>query len=332
MAENDELVKRAIEGKGLDSAPGFGVGPGNIPPGIKSANSNTISDAYRDLITISYRYIGDVPASTEFDFFGHKISTPIMAGPTSMYERANEASMFGYAKAVAEAGSIFYGNYHYWDDWQKILDAGLPAVRVIKPLIDMDLAVKEIEYDTEHGALAYATDIDHGYNSYGINSGPNKEYTSRTVEELKILNDASPLPFILKGVISVRDAKIAAEVGVAGIVISGHNNHHPCTVPPLRILPEIRAAVGDKLKIFVDGGINTGVEAFKALALGADGTLSARALLGAFSKDGPQGVTNKIKQMTEELRGVMVGTASPDLKSIDRDTIYLPLGYGYSGK
>ena len=181
-----------------------------------------------------------------------------------------------------------------------------------------------MRYDTEHGAIAYAMDIDHGINVYGENDGHGDAFAPKTVEELRKISDASPLPFILKGVLSVADALAAVEAGASGIVVSGHNNRFPCEVPPLKILPQIREAVGEKLTILLDGGMNTGFDVFKALCLGADGVLSARALCGAYVKDGEEGLTCKLLEMTAELRGAMSNTGSKDLGHLARECIILP--------
>jgi isopentenyl diphosphate isomerase/L-lactate dehydrogenase-like FMN-dependent dehydrogenase len=294
------------------------------PPNIKAMSSNTLSDAYRDAITIAYQYIGASVASIDFVFGGRHFGTPIMAGPIGFPKDKTENGVVGYARAVNEAGSVYWATYHDPEDWKQILAEGIPAVRVIKPLADMDKILEEIRYDTEHGALAYAMDIDHGIDAYGRQDGQGQAFAPKTVEELKRLNEASPLPFFLKGVPSLHDALAAVEAGVAGIVVSGHNNRFPCAVPPLKILPQIREAVGDKLMILVDGGMNTGYDVFKALALGADGVLSARALCAAYVKEGEEGLTYKLLEMTAELKGAMGNTGSPDLKHINRDCLILP--------
>lgn len=298
------------------------------PPNIKAMSSNTISDAYRDAITIAYQYIGSGLAATDFEFCGKRFGTPIMAGPIGFPKDKVESGVVGYARAVNKAESVYWATYHDPEEWKQILAEGIPAVRVIKPLADLDKILEEIRYDTEHGALAYAMDIDHGIDAYGAPdgkyAGEGSGFAPKTVEELRCLNEASPLPFFLKGVPSLHDALAAVEAGVAGIVVSGHNNRFPCAVPPLKMLPRIREAVGDKLTILVDGGMNTGYDVFKALALGADGVLSARTLCAAYVKEGEEGLTYKLLEMTAELKGAMANTGSSDLAHLNRDSLILP--------
>ena len=294
------------------------------PTVIKAANSNTISDAYRDAITIAYQYINSKVASTSFDFFGHTFDTPIMSGPIGLFGTGPEAGDFGYARAVNAAGSIYWSHFHDPEAWKKILSEGFHAIRVIKPLADIDQFLAEVKYDTEHGALGYAMDIDHGMNAYGEMDHQAEAFSAKSFDEIRRISGASPLPFFLKGILSVHDALLAVDAGVSGIVISNHNNRFPCAVPTLKMLPIIRKAVGHKLMILLDGGMNSGYDIFKALALGADGVLNARSLCSAYRKDGEEGLTYRIQELTAELAGAMGNTGSYDLKHINSACLILP--------
>ena len=294
------------------------------PPNIKAANSNTLSDSYRDAIAIAYQYIGSAAASTAFSFAGRTFETPIMSGPIGLGP-GEDGRNLAFARAVNAAGSAYWATFHSPEDWKATLAEGIPAIRTIKPLADMERLLEEIAYDTEHGAIGYAMDIDHGLTAYGELDGQKEPFAPKSLAELHTLSEASPLPFYLKGILSVHDAVLAAEAGAAGIVISGHNNRFPCAVPPLKALPSIRKAVGGDFTILVDGGMNSGYDVFKALALGADGALCARALAGAFAQNGAEGLTEKLREMTAELKGAMANTGSADLEHINAGSIILPM-------
>ena len=299
--------------------------PKNIGPAvIKAMNSNTLSDAYRDAVTISYQYVGSTVPDTTFELGGHVYDMPIMAGPIGLHGKGPESGMLGYARAVTAAGSLYWADFHDPDAWDQVLRAGCSALRVIKPLRSLDRMIEEIRRDTDRGAHGYATDIDHGLTPYGELDGQAEPFGPKTQEDLRRLSEASPLPFYLKGILSVHDALLAKEAGVAGAVISGHNNRFPCAVPPLKILPEIRRAVGGDFKLFVDGGLNTGYDAFKALALGADGVLCARGVVGSFVQEGEEGLAMRLAELNAELKGAMANTGSPDLRHINRASVILP--------
>ncbi len=93
---------------------------------------------------------------------------------------------------------------------------------------------------------------------------------SKTVEELGEIAKIAGIPFIVKGVMTVRGALKAKEAGASAIVVSNHGGRVLDQCPATaEVLEEIARAVGDSMKIFVDGGIRSGVDVFKALALGS---------------------------------------------------------------
>jgi isopentenyl diphosphate isomerase/L-lactate dehydrogenase-like FMN-dependent dehydrogenase len=96
----------------------------------------------------------------------------------------------------------------------------------------------------------------------------------------------------------------------------------PYAVPPLRALPNILPACSDSMKIFVDCSMDTGIDAFKALALGADAVSVGRAIMPALKSGGASGVKEFIERETENLRWAMAVTCSPDIRNIDSGVIY----------
>jgi (S)-mandelate dehydrogenase len=108
-------------------------------------------------------------------------------------------------------------------------------------------------------------------------------------------------PVLLKGVLSVADALLARQYGVDGVVLSNHGGRQLESAPsPLEILPAVVDAVGDKLEVFVDGGIRRGDDIVKARALGAKAVLLGRAPLYGLAAAGPQGVADVLQILREE--------------------------------
>jgi isopentenyl diphosphate isomerase/L-lactate dehydrogenase-like FMN-dependent dehydrogenase len=142
------------------------------------------------------------------------------------------------------------------------------------------------------------------------------------LEELKEYVELTSLPFIIKGVLSEADAYKCMDAGVKGIVVSHHHSIQSYSVPPLYMLPKIKQAVGDNMKIFVDCGIDSGMDVFKALALGADAVCIGRALMEPLGKAGATGVKERIEQMNRELATVMARTCSRDIRHIDPALIH----------
>ena len=145
------------------------------------------------------------------------------------------------------------------------------------------------------------------------------------MEELKTIVQWAEKPFLLKGIMTVRGAEKALAAGAAGIVVSNHGGRVLDQCPATaEVLPEIAAAVGGKLKIFVDGGIRTGMDVFKALALGADAVLIGRPFVTAVYGGGAEGVRAYVEKLRAELTDTMAMCGAHSLSEITPDMVRLP--------
>jgi len=136
-----------------------------------------------------------------------------------------------------------------------------------------------------------------------------------TWRDLEWLRSISPLPLVVKGVLTAEDALLAAEHGAAGIVVSNHGGRQLDGVPAaLDVLPEVAEAVGERVEVLVDGGIRRGTDVLKALALGARAALAGRAVLWGLAAGGEEGVVQVLTLLRDEIaRGLMLlGCARPD--------------------
>ncbi len=232
----------------------------------------------------------------------------------------DEAVVFGSIKAGTAAFTGDGANDSFFLDSLPIIKkAEGMAIPTIKPWKN-DKALEKVRMLEETGAMAFAMDID----SAGlINLAlAGKPVSAKSVEELSEITNATKVPFIVKGVMTKEGALKALEAGAYGIVVSSHGGrvleHAPATCA---MLPEIREAVGDKLKIFVDGGIRSGADVFKAIALGADAVLIGRPYVIAAFGGGAEGVELYTEKIGAELRDIMIMSGCKDLTDITRDKI-----------
>ena len=167
-------------------------------------------------------------------------------------------------------------------------------------------------------------DIDHIFGKdgkYDVVQGENMAPV--TPKDLKTFVAAAAIPFVVKGVLSVRDAVQCAEAGVKGMVISHHSGRMPYAIPPLAVMPEIRKAVGTDIKLFVDCSIQSGADVFKALAMGADGVSIGRAMFQSLMDEGTEGVIRYFTEVNQELSMIMGFTGAGNLSEIDPSALWL---------
>ena len=126
-----------------------------------------------------------------------------------------------------------------------------------------------------------------------------------------------PKKLLLKGVMTVEDAQLAAQHGADGIFVSNHGGRQlDSAVTPMDVLPQIAAAVGDRLAIMVDGGFRRGTDIVKALALGADMVFLGRAPLYAATAGGEEGVVHALKLLKSEVDRVLALLGCPSIDKL----------------
>jgi len=130
---------------------------------------------------------------------------------------------------------------------------------------------------------------------------------------------------VLKGILDAEDAKIAASSGADAIVVSNHGGRQlDSTISSIRALPEIAEAVGDRLEVWLDGGIRSGQDVLKALALGARATMIGRAFLYGLGAMGEAGVTRALEIIRAELDVSMALCGLKDVKDANRSILRAP--------
>jgi len=120
---------------------------------------------------------------------------------------------------------------------------------------------------------------------------------------------------ILKGILDAEDAKLAAATGADAIVVSNHGGRQlDGTVSSIRALPEIVQAVGDRVEVYCDGGIRSGQDVLRALALGARSTMIGKAFAWGLGAMGEAGVTKALEIIQQELDVTMALCGLKDVK------------------
>lgn len=293
----------------------------------KSMDTNEITKAYMDSILIEERLIDSSLPSTEFDFLGETFSGPIMMPAFShlpAYNGRGKSGLVEYSEAAQSLNIVNWCGMMENDTFFEILKTGARTVRIVKPYADKAKVMDQIAFAQENGALAVGVDIDHVFGAGGYDVVAGEAMTAQSLDDIKSYVNATVLPFVVKGVLSVQDAVKCAEAGVKAVVVSHHHGILPFAVPPMMVLPKIKKALeGTGVSIVVDCGIDRGVDAYKALALGADAVSVGRAMLPPLEKQGSEGVMQYVRSMNQELIKVMGFTGAKTLDKIEPSTLWI---------
>lgn len=291
--------------------------------GKRPGDSVRITREYFDSLLLEMRHMDSMLPSTALTLYGETFSTPVMTAALSHLNNAHPDGLVEMARGAAQANAVMWCGMGDEDELARIIDTGARTIKIIKPYADEDMVLRRIAHAEQNGAFAIGMDLDHAFGRKGgYDNVLGHEMRPRTTARIRDYVSMTKLPFIIKGVLSERDAEKCLEAGVRGIVVSHHHGIMDSALPPLRVLKRIAKLVAGRMPIFVDCGFESGMDVFKALALGATAVSAGRVLMGSLGKEGADGVQKAIDEMTAGLSYAMAMTASKDLASIDPDVLW----------
>ncbi len=304
-------------------------------PGSKGVGDTAIRnyDAWKKIRINMNTISKNVTPDTSFDFFGKNLVAPILVGPVGAMKLhyGDKYTDLEYndllVRAAAKSGILAFTGDGTNPDVMKaacqaIKNAGGQGVPTVKPW-DINTLKEKFALVADSGSFAVATDVDAAGLPFLQNLTP--PAGSKTVEELHEMISAAGKPYIIKGVMTVEGALAAKEAGAKAIVVSNHGGRVLDQCPSTaEVLEEIADAVGGSMMVLVDGGLRTGTDIFKALALGADAVLVARPYVTAVYGGGEEGVSVLTQKLTAELKDAMKMCGVATLKEISKKNLFEP--------
>ena len=267
---------------------------------------------------------------TSVKLFGKEFCFPIFAGPvgTVNLHYSDKYDDISYNKIlVSTCKSCGIAAFTGDGTNPLVMQAAAKAIKendgfgipTIKPW-NLDTIKDKLSLVIDADAFAVAMDIDAAGLPFLKNMNP--PAGSKSVEELREIISLSNIPFIVKGIMTVKGALKAKEAGASAIVVSNHGGRVLDQCPATaEVLEEIASAVGDSMTVLVDGGIRSGTDVFKALALGADGVLICRPFVVAAYGGGAEGVQTYIEKIGTELKDTMQMCGAHSVSEITRDMV-----------
>lgn len=303
-------------------------GPGSKYPGTAAPrNFEAWQKILLNMDTLNPNYDPDI----SLELFGHRFSAPVFAAPIGAIDMHYSDKYTDYTynayltNAAAEYGIMAFtgeGIDHgvmksAVDNIDLLGGIGCPT---IKPW-GKATVFEKLDYLKAKNVLCVAMDIDAA--GLPLLRAANTDAGSKTVSQMKEIIDYAERPFIIKGIMTVAGARKAVEAGAAAIVVSNHGGRvFGCGPATAEVLPEIADAVKGQVKIFVDGGIRTGVDVFRAIALGADAVLIGRPILNCMFGSPTEGLKVYMDKVTAELKDTMVMCGVGSLKDISKENIH----------
>lgn len=302
-------------------------------PGSKGIGDTAIRnyDKWKEIRINMDTIAENKPVDTSFELFGRKFKYPFFAGPVGAVQLHYGDCLDDVAyndilvSACAQNGiAAFTGDGTDANVMiaatKAIKNANGTGIPTVKPW-NIDTIREKMELIHDSGAFAVAMDVDAAGLPFLKNLDP--PAGSKTVAELREIIQLSGAPFIVKGIMTVKGALKAKEAGASAIIVSNHGgrvlDQCPATAEVLGDI--VKALDGSGIKILVDGGIRSGTDIFKALALGADGVVIARPFVTAVYGGEHDGVRSYIEKIGTELEDTMkmCGVSSPS--EITRDCV-----------
>jgi 4-hydroxymandelate oxidase len=283
----------------------------------------------------------------EVELLGSRASMPVVIAPTAFHRLAHPDGERATARAAAAAGTVMIASMASTVAIEEIA-AAVPGPwfqLYIQP--DLGFTADVVRRAEAAGCAALVVTVDspvfghrerdlrHGFaelpdgmccENMRDGDGPPRpfDFTGElSWEHVEWLRAATALPIALKGVAHPQDARLAVSAGVDALVVSNHGGRQlDGTMSSIRALPEVVDAVGDRLEVWFDGGIRSGQDVLRALALGAHATLIGRAFAYGLGAMGEAGVTRALEIIQRELDVTMALCGLRDVREANRSILH----------
>ena len=287
-------------------------------------NSNRITREYLDSLLLETRYLDSRVPDLTYNLYGETFSSPIMTAALSHLDRFMfPGAALALARGAQQAGAALWYGMADEPEIEALAATGARMIEIIKPYADREQIYRRVTHAEKLGLLAVGVDIDHSFGDDGAHDRVNGiEMPPLSSRELSDICASTRLPVIVNGVLSARDAERSLAAGARGLVLSHHNNRIEYALPPLALLPEVARLAAGAVPLFVDCEIQTGMDAFKALALGAAGVCIGRPLMAAIRQNAETGVRDYLQKAAAQLGKAMAFTGSESLGRIDSAVIH----------
>ncbi len=290
----------------------------SLPPDATLGTPLLTNRAYLDSLFFIPRFLSSSAANIRSSIVGVPVEVPVFCGPMGGWNQLGETALEGCARGLKAAGSMMMLGIGGSDEMQRAIDTGVPVAKIVKPYRNTDLIFSKMEDAERRGCVAVGMDIDH-FHGRLVGDAVDLEdtFAPQSEQTMRQAIASTHLPFIIKGVLGVDDARKAVELGARAVIVSNHGRAAiDCTLPSVVALPDVVAAVGSMIEVYVDTGFKTGNDIVKALALGARAVGFANSVLLAWGSGREEGVRRLVELLGAEMRRTMSALGCADCAAV----------------
>jgi isopentenyl diphosphate isomerase/L-lactate dehydrogenase-like FMN-dependent dehydrogenase len=309
-----------------------------------------------DRLTVYNRLLVDCRhGTTRTELLGHAMAHPILLAPIGLQRLVHPEGEVASARgaldttmvvstlascpveaiAAEAAGALWFQLYlqpsrdHTLALVRRAEQAGCRAI-----VVTLDTPIQPLSHATQMAGFALPGDVGPVHLGFdapvpvALPGGASRIFrglmaSAPSLDDLRWLRSATALPLVAKGVTHAGDARMLIDEGCDGLVVSNHGGRALDAAPSaIEALPAIREALGPGAVLLVDGGIRSGSDVFKAIALGADAVMIGRPQIHALAVAGDLGVAHMLRLLREELEVVMALAGCPTLADISGGALF----------
>lgn len=300
---------------------------GYVAGGAGTEDTVRHNRASLDRLRLVPRVLRDMTAlSTSTTVLGTEISLPLIVAPSAVQRLAHPDGELATARAAHAAGLVMVLSMNASTSVEDVRAVGVRCWMQLYFSLDLEHMQAIVERATRAGVEALCVTVDHAgmptrvrelhsplvipaeVEFVHLPTDPARRGVNRALnwQHIAWLREISDLPIVLKGILHPDDARTAAEHGVDGIIVSNHGGRQlDGTVSAYDVLPAVTEAVDGRLEVFADGGIRSGTDLLKAVALGARAGLVGRPVWWALAAAGEEGVARMLGLIAEDFDAAM---------------------------
>ncbi|MGH8775539.1 MAG: alpha-hydroxy acid oxidase [Jiangellaceae bacterium] len=300
--------------------------------------------AWRD-IRLRPRVLRDVrDVTTTTTLLGTQVAAPVVVAPTAAHAFAHVDAEPATAAGARDAGSLLVLSTRSSSRLDDVAAAAGPWWMQLYVMQDRGLSDEIARRSVAAGASALVVTVDtprialkpygHAPAFPGQPLLPELDHADRaaiaqaadvTAAELSRLGDIAGVPVVAKGVLRADDARACVDAGAAAVVVSTHGGRQlDGVVPTPRALPEVVTAIGDQVEVHVDGGVRTGRDVLRALALGARAAWVGRPALWALAVGGAGGVRTLLDDLRADVAEALALAGCTSVEDVGSDLVWQP--------